>query len=547
MIASTGYCYSGASSSHHLVTQLQSFDPNPEIYNMGTAGMGGMIGFPSKTTLHQENGSGLWKGFFGGKLAGNHAGGHHSSSSKEINEPTSNEFHHHDLTTAISDTTNETLMVSPDSSYHHNRLLAEMDPSLRSCVFPCEGNERPSQGLSLSLSSSNPSSIGLQSFEFRQQHEDLRFGPSSSRSVNVQGQQHQSQIVRNSKYLGPAQELLNEFCNLGTKETDKSSSKIKVQKMSGEWQDEDAVKKQSLYSLDLLELQRRKTKAMSKHFRCLRDGILSQIKATKKAMGDKDTSTPGTMKGETPRLRILDQTLRQQRALQRDGDGDPERGLPERSVSVSNWFINARVRLWKPMVEEMYLEEQKEEEGIGDDGAANLDDNHHDHHGLTNQNPSRTKDQKPAHDQLVRIDSECLSSIINNTDKNTSKNKSKAAALQNHEQQNHPCSFVRSGGDSYGAMELDFSSYTHHHSSAAGGPTNYVGGGVSLTLGLHQHGGSGGVSLPFSPASVQSSLFYPRDHMEDCQTVQYSLLDSENQNLPYRNLMGAQLLHDLAG
>ncbi|KAL2238252.1 UNVERIFIED_CONTAM: Homeobox protein BEL1 [Sesamum indicum] len=217
-------------------------------------------------------------------------------------------------------------------------------------------------------------------------------------------------------------------------------------------------------------------------------------------------------------------------------------------LQVSNWFINARVRLWKPMVEEMYLEEQKEEEGIGDgaSAAANLDDNHHDHHGLTIQNPSRTKDQKPAHDQLVRIDSECLSSIINNTDKNASKNKSKAAALQNHEQQNHPCSFGRPG-DSYSAMELDFSSYTHHHSSAGGGPTNYGGGGVSLTLGLHQHGGGGGVSLPFSPVSVQSSLFYPRDHMEDCQTVQYSLLDSENQNLPYRNLMGAQLLHDLAG
>lgn len=29
---------------------------------------------------------------------------------------------------------------------------------------------------------------------------------------------------------------------------------------------------------------------------------------------------------------------------------------------VSNWFINARVRLWKPMVEEMYVEEMKENE-----------------------------------------------------------------------------------------------------------------------------------------------------------------------------------------
>jgi hypothetical protein len=32
---------------------------------------------------------------------------------------------------------------------------------------------------------------------------------------------------------------------------------------------------------------------------------------------------------------------------------------------VSNWFINARVRLWKPMVEEMYVEEMKEQEMNG--------------------------------------------------------------------------------------------------------------------------------------------------------------------------------------
>lgn len=33
---------------------------------------------------------------------------------------------------------------------------------------------------------------------------------------------------------------------------------------------------------------------------------------------------------------------------------------------VSNWFINARVRLWKPMVEDMYQQEAKEGEGDGD-------------------------------------------------------------------------------------------------------------------------------------------------------------------------------------
>ena len=34
-------------------------------------------------------------------------------------------------------------------------------------------------------------------------------------------------------------------------------------------------------------------------------------------------------------------------------------------LQVSNWFINARVRLWKPMVEEMYTEEMKEQEQNG--------------------------------------------------------------------------------------------------------------------------------------------------------------------------------------
>lgn len=32
------------------------------------------------------------------------------------------------------------------------------------------------------------------------------------------------------------------------------------------------------------------------------------------------------------------------------------------NLQVSNWFINARVRLWKPMVEEMYQQEAKERE-----------------------------------------------------------------------------------------------------------------------------------------------------------------------------------------
>lgn len=705
MVTTTGHgCFSDAPATSaspnilqtHVVSQFQSFDDsNPEIYGL-TTGME-MIGFPNKN-LHQpsdSNSSVMWKEYFG-KSSNHHEGGP-SSSSKTINivpSAAASEFYQPDFST---DTAGEaTLMVAAQEStttWHDNRVILEEDPSLR-CVFPCEGNERPSQGLSLSLgsSSNNPSTIGLQSFELRQPEDIIRFFPSSARdgffgkSVNIQQQQmmmqaegvlgkaaagighhhHQVQFqIRSSKYLGPAQELLNEFCNLGTKQND-GTSKLKFQK-TNQWQDQEnatttSTKMQqssNLYSLDLLELQKRKakllqmleevdrrykhycnqmravvasfeavagngaasvysalaSKAMSKHFRCLRDGIVGQIKATKKALGEKDTAAPGTTRGETPRLRLIDQTLRQQKAFQQMSMMEshpwrPQRGLPERAVSVlrawlfehflhpypsdvdkhilarqtglsrsqvSNWFINARVRLWKPMVEEMYLEETKEHENMGSsDGDKSLDDSSTGGTagGRQNQNPHHPSrrthqdqdDEKPTADQLVRIDSECLSSIINNPhEKNVDTRSSKS--LQD-EQANNNLHHLHSFGrvtDSFGAMELDFSSYNHNSSAAA--VSNYGnnahhhhqhnhhqqqniragGGSVSLTLGLQQHGSSG-VSLAFSPTS-QSSLFYAREHdIEDCPpAVQYSLLDSEGQNLPYRNLMGAQLLRDLAG
>ncbi|KAL8096922.1 BEL1-like homeodomain protein 7 [Apium graveolens] len=133
---------------------------------------------------------------------------------------------------------------------------------------------------------------------------------------------------------------------------------------------------------------------ISCHFRCLRDTINGQIRVTQKSLGEHDGSANSKGVGIS-RLRFVDQQLRQQRALQHLGmmqqhTWRPQRGLPESSVTVlrawlfehflhpypkdsdkimlarqtgltrsqvSNWFINARVRLWKPMVEEMYKEE----------------------------------------------------------------------------------------------------------------------------------------------------------------------------------------------
>ncbi|CAO2153176.1 unnamed protein product [Urochloa humidicola] len=152
-------------------------------------------------------------------------------------------------------------------------------------------------------------------------------------------------------------------------------------------------------------------RTISRQFRCLRDAIAAQVRAASRALGEDADAAVAAGGGRTvgSRLRYIDHQLRQQRALQQlgmmqGGAWRPQRGLPERSVSilrawlfehflhpypkdsdkimlakqtgltrsqVSNWFINARVRLWKPMVEEMYLEETKDQDGGA--GAGNDD------------------------------------------------------------------------------------------------------------------------------------------------------------------------------
>lgn len=260
-----------------------------------------------------------------------------------------------------------------------------------------------------------------------------------------------SNALRNSRYVKAAQELLEEFCCVGRgnfknqrvkkyddenpnsnseSEDHRGPSKDNHPPLSAAERSEYQRRKIKLLSM-LDEVDARYTryceqmqamvnsfdlvigygaaapytalaqKAMSRHFRCIKDAIVAQLKQTCKYLGEKDvTGTSGLTKGETPRLKMLDQKLRQQKALHQMGmlDSDawrPQRGLPERSVNVlrawlfehflhpypseadkhllsrqtglsknqvSNWFINARVRLWKPMVEEMYQQETKEEE-----------------------------------------------------------------------------------------------------------------------------------------------------------------------------------------
>ncbi|XP_037437184.1 homeobox protein BEL1 homolog [Triticum dicoccoides] len=335
-------------------------------------------------------------------------------------------------------------------------------------------------------------------------------------------------------------------------------------------------------------------RTISRHFRSLRDGIVAQLQAVRKALGEKDVSPPGMTRGDTPRLKVLDQCIRQQKAMHQNGGmmmdshpWRPQRGLPERAVTilrawlfehflnpypsdvdkhilarqtglsrsqVSNWFINARVRLWKPMVEEMYVEEMKGEQQ--DDGGlinpnnpsssgSHASDAQGQQQGAAaadeGERVGGADDRKPTRAQLhVGHDAGSLASVVN-------------------------IAGVPARMESFGVMDaahpLDFDAY--------GGQGQGFGGGVSLTLGLQQHDthGGGGVNIAFgAPSSAQhgaGGFLFPGEQMDGVglhpsgghgQNIQFGMDGAAEgsshgvQDQHYRGMSaGFHLLRDLAG
>ncbi|XP_057728509.1 BEL1-like homeodomain protein 1 [Arachis stenosperma] len=370
-------------------------------------------------------------------------------------------FGHHDITTATAPPTFHGFSAPRVQYNLWGSVVDQPQPSPSSSSGGADmGFRRPAQqGLSLSLSSQQQQQQQQQQTgTYRSLSGEVEVAVAggvgnspSSASNGISGVQG---VLLGSKYLKAAQELLDEVVNVGNKGISKEelAEKVKPNRESnsgvgegssgGGGENSDAgkhvaelttaqrqelqMKKSKLVSmLDEVEQRYRQyhhqmqvvissfeqaagfgaaksytslaLKTISKQFRCLKDAISSQIRATSKTLGEDDCLGA---KVEGSRLRYVDHHLRQQRALQQLGmiqpnAWRPQRGLPERAVSilrawlfehflhpypkdsdkvmlakqtgltrsqVSNWFINARVRLWKPMVEEMYMEEVKEQE-----------------------------------------------------------------------------------------------------------------------------------------------------------------------------------------
>ncbi|XP_031401374.1 BEL1-like homeodomain protein 2 isoform X2 [Punica granatum] len=205
-------------------------------------------------------------------------------------------------------------------------------------------------------------------------------------------------VLKNSKYLKAAQELLEEFCSVGrghfkktklgrsTNPNSSNPSSSSNNNNNGGDASSSSTSKETppLSAADRMEHQRRKVKllsmldevdrryshyceqmqmvvnsfdlvmgfgsavpytalaqkAMSRHFRCLKDAIAAQLKLSYELLGEKDgAGTSGITKGETPKLKIIDQSFRQPRAFHQMGMMEqeawrPQRGLPERSVNI---------------------------------------------------------------------------------------------------------------------------------------------------------------------------------------------------------------------
>lgn len=285
-------------------------------------------------------------------------------------------------------------------------------------------------------------------------------------------------------------------------------------------------------------------KAMSKHFRYLKNAITDQLQFTTKPThghinhGKEETTSGSSDRGFYGHRPVNNLGFADHQPVWR-----PQRGLPERAVTVlrswlfdhflhpyptdtdklmlakqtglsrnqvSNWFINARVRLWKPMVEEIHsLETRQVQKASQSEELQDAD--------------RMANDNLPPGNSLVTENPSTSTQVIQELSSKRSRNDFSS---------NNPIGTEE-------PMNLFYDSFPRHRLNIGGNP---VGGssGVSLTLGLHQNNGIG-LSEPF-PMSAAHRFGL------DGSSEGFVMGGFEVQNRQFgRDIIGGQLLHDFVG
>ncbi|XP_006349489.1 BEL1-like homeodomain protein 9 [Solanum tuberosum] len=292
-------------------------------------------------------------------------------------------------------------------------------------------------------------------------------------------------------------------------------------------------------------------KALSKHFRCLKNAICDQMNYTIKSQThshnsqincDDSTSTRSVGKGNF-----------NYNNFQRTGFVEhhqpvwrPQRGLPERAVTVlrawlfdhflhpyptdsdkvmlakqtglsrnqvSNWFINARVRLWKPMVEEIHMLETRQANKSSSQRMQGLNNNNNNNIPIEVHFPT-SNNSLPSTSSAQQVPSK--------------------RTRNNSPEDEMNLSYSRVGIDQV-------------MSASSGGN----GGGVSLTLGLHHQNnniGIGGLSSESFPRNAARRFGIDANNdgfmFGDGFEPQNHQIGRDHNN---NNIIGGQLLHDFVG
>ncbi|KAJ8551001.1 hypothetical protein K7X08_000371 [Anisodus acutangulus] len=382
-----------------------------------------------------------------------------------------------------------------------------------------------------------------------------------------------SLILNRSKFLKPAQILLEEFCDMGKgiNYGDDDSNLMMYPPRAYSNGDEQYGKKKSRLISMLDEVYQKykqyhqqlqivvasfesiaglgnaapfaniALKTMSKHFKCLKDAITDQLQFTTSR-----SSHHGQINCERsdtiPRVGISGKGLYCQRQ-ETQPVWRPQRGLPERAVTVlrawlfdhflhpyptdtdkvmlakqtglsrnqvSNWFINARVRLWKPMVEEIHMLETTEAHNKSSQREgqnSNHNNNPIEHFPTSNSHACESSTPSTSTPRLHDIPSK--------------RTRNDLASISN----------IGSSADS---INLSY-----------GNLSTGAGSGVSLTLGLHQNSGNIGLSEPFP---INAARRFGIENNTNSGRFMVGGFDEQNGQFGRNNTMvGGQFLHEFAG
>ncbi|MED6122631.1 BEL1-like homeodomain protein [Stylosanthes scabra] len=279
-------------------------------------------------------------------------------------------------------------------------------------------------------------------------------------------------------------------------------------------------------------------KTMSKHFRCLKNAITDQLQ-----FNNKTHVQLSNRRDDSPRFGNSDRGPYGQRTgfIEHQPVWRPQRGLPERAVTVlrawlfehflhpyptdtdklmlakqtglsrsqvSNWFINARVRLWKPMVEEIHMLETRQ-------AQKNTQREEH--------SRNKTSDHLPSDNTLVSENpSTSAADKFQDAPYKQAMNELPSMPIRTQEQVNLACA-----GNQQVGIGVSMGSASNS---------------VSLTLGLHQNHGIG-LAEPFPLSAARRFGLGLETNGEG-----YVMSGFESQNRHFgRDVIGGQLLHDFVG